>query len=299
VAKGRALFKAGKMTESIQVFEAALPASQRMESKIRYLNLTDLIQEALQFSGRGVEAVAMADRALDILKQNPSIPAFRNSMVLGDKGELLTDDWGLSMDRYCEAVPILEQAAAGDRAKFLEDRKAIGHFVTLVSTLQRLSMAYENCGSPKAIDATNQAAEVYVETGRKPDVNAKYHVALAWFLMRDLEKAKAQLKLVDVNWDYGDDLRGRIAVAEGRLADAHKHLAAARQIRIAEIQSSGFQQRNAEARQISNLLLAIETGDRTPGLLAQARDLMKAFPESGGFTSIERLRSRLRALEQK
>jgi len=64
------------MNESIQVFDAALPASQRMENKIRYLNLTDLIQEALQFSGRGVEAVAMADRALDFYSRTHPFPRF-------------------------------------------------------------------------------------------------------------------------------------------------------------------------------------------------------------------------------
>jgi len=225
LAEGKARSLSRDHNEAIKLFQAAIPAAEKIKARVLFYDLRKQIAEEQMRLGFGATAMDEFDKVLALVRKEPGSTSQRLALVLAPKGEFLTNDWTVSMERHCEAVGVLEEADQLWKRLLAGNRKRLNHFVSTVVGLQLLAIARGYCGKGDAVEAATNARNLYKEFGYPLNDQANYYVALANFLTRKTAAAKAILDSISKDFETVEDLRGRVALALNDKPAGLRHLA--------------------------------------------------------------------------
>lgn len=296
LSKGKALVKAGDFAGVIAVLKSALPPARSAKDNVRVADIHETLAAALQDMGRIEEGLKVAKDGLEFAKRHAASNRLLITQLHYRTGEILVDEWWMDSARSCEAVPHLEQALTGYLQELAAEQKQISPLVATGSTMQALAIALGNCRKSQAKPVAAMVLDLYRKHGRDPGFIAHYYIALEHFLWGRLSAAKEEMKLVPTDWDWAENLRGEIAIAARETQSGLAFLAHAREIRRPLLRTNDVLRYQHINMQIRNIILAVESGDRTPGLIEEAQELLGRLPSDPGAISLAKLREKVKSV---
>ncbi len=305
LAQARKWLLEGKIEESLRASKAAVDAAMRIEDPSRAFAALYETQIAYRYLGRpaeGLGSVRAAKLLADAKRDQWSSPYFALAVRanLAHGPALMGDFFFPNEERFCEAAKEMRPLAEASETLLLGDLDNLGAKITVASNYLELAREEAACGLPSAVATAEHAIEVIGKGKSTNDMQLEFVTGLAYahFKAGHPAKALAMLEPLAKTKAQAADFSGEFELALGHNSSAITWFALGRKLRQPTIKAATYERYTNSYDQAMNILLALKAGDKTPGLKAQALELLKEFPERGAARSIERLRRDLRGFSQ-
>lgn len=281
----------GHMDQTIAVAKAAIPVAAKLADPSRLINLYAFAAESATLLGRVSQGIAFAKAGLAVgTRPLRREDAMRVASLQYQLGELMSWPLQPNAEMPCEAISILDSAAKAAFAVLQEDESQVNLRVQTMSMYSRLAAAQSLCHKPESIASAQQAIDIYRSSGQQPIASQLVPLAFSHFQLGQADSALQILQPLIATEPSASDLYASILLARGDTATARRLLATARPMRRKIMEKRSFDFYITAYELATNIALALQAQDTTPGLREEGAKLLAEFPIDEGARSLERLR---------
>ncbi len=281
----------GRIEQSLTVAQSTIPVAAQMTDPSRLINLNGFAAESATLLGRVSQGIAFAKAGLTAgtrsVRREDSI---RVASLQRQLGELMSWPLQPNAEMPCEAIPILDSVAKSTLAVLDEDKSQVNLRVQTMTMFSRLAAAQALCHKPEAIASAQRAVDIYRVGGLQPIPSQLMPLAFSHFHLGHAEAALQILQPLIANDPSSADLYAVIMLARGDAVSARRLLATTRPMRRKIMDRHGFDFYITAYELATNIALALQANDATPGLREEGVKLLALFPVDEGARSLERLR---------